>query len=105
MIFDWKWVRSPNIENMLWWIILLPWRWFFSLSRSIITPTTSIDQQGVDSASRQRLNVGMFCPNQYKSCTHHAHRPEPETCTQIHLSKLGSNTYNWCVAKADVIQI
>jgi hypothetical protein len=64
-----------------------------TLSRSLVTPTMSIQQQGVSSASHRRLDVGTFYPNQYKSCAHRAHHPDHETRTyKFTLLELVGNT-------------
>jgi hypothetical protein len=47
-----------------------------SLSSSFVTPTTSIEQKSIESVSHQKLDVGTFLPNQYKSCTHLAYHPD-----------------------------
>jgi hypothetical protein len=50
--------------------------WDPSLSRPLVTPTTSIQQFGVGSASHRRLEVGTFYPNHYKSHAHLTHHPD-----------------------------
>jgi hypothetical protein len=50
------------------------------------------EQSGSDRACHCRLKVGMFSPNQYKSCAHWAHHPDPNTHTQIYSLVLVWNT-------------
>jgi hypothetical protein len=52
-----------------------------SLSRLLVTPTTSLIINGDISASHRLLYVGTFCPNQYKSCVIRAHPSELGTRT------------------------